>query len=207
MADPFDFTPQAPNVGAIAEEWNQALKDPNTRTALLQAGISLMQPPNFGQTAAGHLGQAIGSAGEAVGRRTAEDRAESEADTRNVLREARAGAAEARAGTANAALGLRQQGLDIARERLQTSKQLTGLQRQISAANAYSRYMASRSPLDETPALSREEFYNKSGFGDLLSAGVDVEGERRLANQAIASGTSDPELVRRRFREKTGQEL
>jgi hypothetical protein len=42
--------------------------DPESRAALLQIGLGLMQPVGLGQTPIGHIGQAIGGGGEAVGR-------------------------------------------------------------------------------------------------------------------------------------------
>ena len=56
---------------------NDALfRDPASRSALLQIGLGLMQPTAIGQTTMGHIGQGIGSGGEAVSRIEAEDLAQ-----------------------------------------------------------------------------------------------------------------------------------
>lgn len=51
------------------------LGDANSRRALLQIGLGLMQPQAMGQSTIGHIGQAIGGGGEAVGRIEAEEAA------------------------------------------------------------------------------------------------------------------------------------
>lgn len=48
-------------------------QDPQSRAALMQIGLGLMQPMAFGQTTGGHIGQAIGGGGEAVSRGTEEE--------------------------------------------------------------------------------------------------------------------------------------
>ena len=49
------------------------LGDENSRRALLQIGLQMMQPVAMGQSVAGHIGQGIGAGGEAVGRIEAEE--------------------------------------------------------------------------------------------------------------------------------------
>src|SRR5690348_3857613 len=104
ILDPFtptaanpDAAPSAPDNSSIGQQWSYALNDPVVRTSLLQAGLMLMQPPGFGQTAAGHIGRAIGSAGEALDRQSEDARKQQETDTKSLLRESQASSAEVRA--------------------------------------------------------------------------------------------------------------
>ena len=82
-------------VSGLADKWRSWISDEKNRTAMMQFGISLMQPIGYGQTPLGHLGQAIGSAGEAYSRRKGQEIAEEEAGSKQSLREAQAIAAEA----------------------------------------------------------------------------------------------------------------
>jgi len=121
MPGPFDFfspgwpqeeapqaTPQGPGL----------LSNPRAQAALLQAGLSLMAGPTWGDTPSSQIARAIGSAGEAVSRGEAEDLKQREADSKAGLREAQANAAQARAETAGARSGTAASNLELARERL-----------------------------------------------------------------------------------------
>lgn len=83
----------------LVGQWNEFLADPRGRGALLQAGLTMMQPRGFGDTVTGQVGRAIGSGGEAIGRVEAADRANLEASSRQELRGAQANLAGARAET------------------------------------------------------------------------------------------------------------
>ncbi|HEY0724516.1 MAG TPA: hypothetical protein VGD41_11100, partial [Pyrinomonadaceae bacterium] len=61
---------QAPG-SDVAGQWRNWIGDPSNRAALMQFGISLMQPIAPGQNTLGHVGEALGSAGEAVARKRA----------------------------------------------------------------------------------------------------------------------------------------
>jgi hypothetical protein len=63
----------ARNVGQGIQ--NSMLSDPQSRSALLQIGLGLMQPMAMGQSVAGHIGQGIGGGGEAVTRLDVEEQA------------------------------------------------------------------------------------------------------------------------------------
>ena len=82
-------------VSGLADKWRAWIGDEKNRTAMMQFGISLMQPIGYGQTPLGHVGQALGSAGEAYTRRKGQDIAEEEAASKQSLRESQAIAAEA----------------------------------------------------------------------------------------------------------------
>lgn len=219
--------PAAPANSNITQQWSDALNDPTVRTSLLQAGISLMQPPGFGQSASGAIGRAIGSAGEALSRQDETALKKQEADSKAALRESQASSAETRANAASAvagaradaagsALDLKRGQLDLAGQRLSLSQILGRQRRQIDASNAYSRYMTTRSPLDTDKTLTRDEFYQKSGFGDLLGSGnepnmgptglADPNAELAKAQAAIAGG-ANPDLVRQRYKQRTGSDM
>lgn len=89
--------PAAPAQSAgrdVAGAWRSWLGDPSNRAALMQFGISLMQPMPVGQTSIGHVGTALGQAGETLDRRRAMDLKEAEAGSKMDLREAQAQRAE-----------------------------------------------------------------------------------------------------------------
>lgn len=114
MSDTDPFQPQATAPGDdpatapdITSTWSAALGDPGVRAALLQGGLSLMQPASFGQTGPGQLAQAIGAGAEAYGRQDTENTKdalanrgmsvkEQEADSRDEKRGADATIAEGR---------------------------------------------------------------------------------------------------------------
>lgn len=84
MLSPFETDPSMGTAvePGLAEQWANALSDPTTRGSLIQFGLQLMQPRPVGQTVAGQVGSAIGSAGEAVARSNAQDIAQQNADTK-----------------------------------------------------------------------------------------------------------------------------
>ena len=62
--------------------YKAAFADPESRAALLQIGLNLMQPRELGQSAFGQIGQAIGAGGESVDRAEEADRKERDSDTK-----------------------------------------------------------------------------------------------------------------------------
>lgn len=61
-------------VSSSAGALNKALfSDPQSRAALLQIGLNMMQPVGLGQTTGGHIASAIGGGGESVARTEKED--------------------------------------------------------------------------------------------------------------------------------------
>lgn len=125
----------------LQSEWSNFLEQPGARTALLQAGISMLQPPSFGDTPMSQFGRAVGSAGEAVTRQGVLEQRERESDAKTDLAEARADAASARAGAAGAGAGLAEQRLGIQRERLGMDRERYGLQDQMKEVLAYQSYV------------------------------------------------------------------
>lgn len=92
------FSP--PDQSGLADQWNGFLADPRGRAALASFGVQLMQPLSAGQSGVGHVGAALGQAGESVRGTEAADLKLSEAESKNELRGSQAATAEARANTA-----------------------------------------------------------------------------------------------------------
>ncbi len=67
------LTGQQVEPAAAASQWDDYLQRPGNRQALLQIGLQMMQPHAMGQTTGGHIAQAIGAGGEAVGRMETSD--------------------------------------------------------------------------------------------------------------------------------------
>jgi hypothetical protein len=72
-------------------------RDPESRSALLQIGLGLMQPMAQGQTTLGHIGQAVGGGGEALHRIQEEDVKQQKADDALTIAEQRMQLAQQRA--------------------------------------------------------------------------------------------------------------
>ena len=70
----------------LTSQWMQFLQKPEVRTALLQFGITLLQPKQPGETAVSRIGAGVGAAGRAVERFT-ETRTEREAAATGSRRE------------------------------------------------------------------------------------------------------------------------
>lgn len=218
MADmnaPFDFSDMAaPNVAQTSAEWAQAMSDPQVRGALLQFGISMLQPPQFGDTFGSQFGRGVGAAGEYTSRLDEEERKRLDAESKAQLRESQAETGTVRAGAA-------QMAAEAARERTGLTKQLQDQQnrirtqgRQIQATGAYQKYVndvnkrntdVMRDPkAPKEPVLSEQEFYKKFGYSDLLS-GVGANAPTRQPSQrAIELLRSDPQKHRAQFDEYYG---
>jgi hypothetical protein len=78
-----------PSSAADNPMYKALFADPNSRSALLQIGLNLMQPQAMGQSASGHIGQAVGEGGEAVGRIEEEELKQKQADDKLAIAQAR----------------------------------------------------------------------------------------------------------------------
>lgn len=107
----------------IAGQWRNWFADSNNRAALMQFGVSMMQPVGLGQSPAGHIGQALGQTGEALTRRSEFDRKDRELESKDELRGAQATLAESRAATAGAGAGRAADRLAFERERFGFQRQ------------------------------------------------------------------------------------
>jgi hypothetical protein len=135
-SSPFDFSrvPGNDTFRALRSQWEDVLEQPGARTALLQFGISMMQPPSFGDTAFSQMGRAIGAAGEATTAQLEAQRKERESEAKSQLAEARAEAAGQRATGA-------QERLQAAQERTQAFRERTGIQAANNLLNGYVSYV------------------------------------------------------------------
>lgn len=84
----------------LAQQWRSWIDNPANRAFLIQTGAALSQPVGLGQNALGHVGQAIGSGGEAMERVRDQDRKDAETAIRGIEAESRATAREASAAAA-----------------------------------------------------------------------------------------------------------
>lgn len=145
--DPTAGLPDENTFNKLKDQWTTFMDDPGGRAALLSMGLSLMQPPNFGDTATSQIGRALGVAGETVGRREAMDVKqretgvkEQEAESKQLLRASQADAATSRADTAAARLGTQAGNLQLQRERLESTERQRSLQQRIKLSADYGRY-------------------------------------------------------------------
>lgn len=212
---PFDFF----NPGAVDTSWaNGVFSDPRVQSGLLQAGISLLQPPSFGDTTGAQIGRAIGAAGEAYGRQEEEARKQADTESKSSVRESRAALAEARAANAGANVTARQGQLELQRDRMGMQEILQSQRRHRDALNTYQRYAQEANKakiLDPAApgALPFDKWAAANGYGDVaagprqFSTGVDHgdnSGELQDAQDALAKG-ANPDAVRKRYQERTGQ--
>lgn len=64
-----DFAEPRQPFDELKQKWKNWFEQPDNRAGLVQFGIQMLQPIAPGQTLAGQFGQAVGAAGEVVGRR------------------------------------------------------------------------------------------------------------------------------------------
>lgn len=145
--DPTADLPDEGTFNKLRDQWTTFMEQPGGRAALLSAGLSLMQPPSFGDNPTAQIGRALGVAGETVGRREAMDVKqretgvkEQEAESKQLLRASQADAATSRADTAAARLGTQGANLQLQRERLDAARQHQSLQERIKLSADYGRY-------------------------------------------------------------------
>lgn len=200
---PFDLipNPSPEQQSDIAGQWRNWMANEQNRSALLQFGVSLMQPMGFGQNVAGHVGQAVGSVGEMATRRQEADRRERETDSRAELRTAQAGLAEARAANAGTSAARSADRLEMARERLgfdrERHRTSTLVRLQVAWQRAVEKINADNAlvpPEQRRPIPNFEEYVRANPH---LAAGVGV-GENSDTGTSAPSGggTSPPEAPR-----------
>lgn len=155
ILDPFnpgaDATPMAGvdpgTYDKVRSEWDSFLGNPQGRAALLSMGIALMQPPSFGDTPASQIGRAIGAGGASATANQAMDLKESEAQSKDDLRQARAESAmqnaETRAIAAEARTGAAGARSETALARLQHAQEASKLRAAIQLSGQYQNYSRS----------------------------------------------------------------
>lgn len=124
----------------VRQEWDAFLGNPQGRAALLSAGLSLMQPPSFGDTGASQIGRAIGVAGESATSNQVMGMKEREQESKAELRDAQAGAAEARANAAGARAGTAGSRLELQGERIRAMGERNLLNNRVRLSQMYQNY-------------------------------------------------------------------
>lgn len=148
--------------------------DPRLLAAGLSAGLSMLQPPRWGDTDASQIARAIGTGGESVaqsellGQKAAESKARTDvAEARAEAARSRAEAAGSRAGAAGDRLGYQAERLALQRQRDEDRNRIGLLIRyqehvkNINRQNEARRYEAGYSP---APVPTLEEFATKYGL-------------------------------------------
>lgn len=159
----------------LSGQWRNWMANEGNRAALLQLGVSLMQPMDFGQTPVGHIGQAIGSVGELGSRREAQQLKEREVSSKEELRASQAGLAEARAGTAGVGAARQADRLAFLMQQHQDRMQLAGQGQRLKALQDYGRQQAAHNREQILlPAAQRSAFPDigtwaaRNGISDVL---------------------------------------
>jgi len=106
-ADPF-AGPEQVDTNGLAAQWGEFLQK-GGGSAIAQAGLQLMQAPNFGQNGMAQIGQAIGEGGEAYGRSVKVDQTEKILANKKAETASRQAAREERLGIAQERLNLQSQ--------------------------------------------------------------------------------------------------
>lgn len=138
--DPQSFT-------RVRQEWDSFLGNPQGRAALLSAGLALMQPPSFGDTATSQIGRAIGAGGETASRNEAMDLKKAEAESKDELRQVRGQAAlsnaESRAAAAEARVGAAGSRAETQQARLEAMQTGQKLRAAVALSGQYQNYTRS----------------------------------------------------------------
>lgn len=211
MANPFalgpndDPTAGLPDEGTfnkLRDQWTTFMEQPGGRAALLSAGLSLMQPPSFGDTPTSQIGRALGVAGETVGHQEAMNLKQREADikqqdasSKELLRSSQADAATSRADTAAARLGTQASNLQLQQERLAAGERQKTLQQRIKLSADYGRYRGAI----EARNLAKDKAYENNRLTnpqlqppqhETIMSPEDyfAQAERALGGTAVPSG-------------------
>ena len=126
----------------FAGQWQNWLGNEANRAALMQFGIALTQPMQWGGNNMSHIGAALGSAGEAAGRQQAAQRADDKNESQMALREAQASNMEARANIAGARAETANTQVMANQARYEASKSLTTSQRLRELRKVYEEMVA-----------------------------------------------------------------
>lgn len=220
---PKDTAPPPEQTAGIADQWRGWIGDPHNRAAMIQFGLALSQPISAGQNVGGHFGQALGQAGEASDRVTAEQQREEELASKQELRGAQADAADARAGARAAGLGTAEARLELARLKTQNQQEMGSARLGLATRSAFDRHLQAirkanaeisrrndlglGTPQALLPEPTLQEYQGSTGIiGTGASSGAGVPGSGGivdLARRAIQNG-ADPAAVRQRLIEQGG---
>lgn len=178
-------TPETPPAQSpsLVDQWSNYMVNERNRAMMMQFGLNMMQPMAPGQNFIGHLGQSIGSAGEAGDRYTSgeiarrkQETSEEDVGSKVQLRGAQAETAEARANTAATRAGAAADRLSATRENaaLAARVRLQGMYAsdvaRIRKANDERALLNPTAPKDNVPTF--EEWLGKNqGLADALGNG------------------------------------
>lgn len=137
----------------IQQQWNSFLGDPQGRAALLSAGLALMQPPSFGDTATSQIGRAIGAAGQSATANQVMDMKQAEQSSKEDLRASQATAAEARAGTAGERANAANARLELQKEQLRSLNDRNLLGNRVRLSGMYQNYVRDVAKRNENAKL------------------------------------------------------
>ncbi len=183
--------------------------DPRLLSAGLSAGLSLMQPPRWGDTGASELARAIGIGGESVAQSEAASRAERESQSKIDTQEARAEAARSRAesaatraGAAGDRLSYQQERNALLQQGQESLNERSRLSRLVQANGQYQQYVKAvqaqnNDPLNRTPqpVLDFNTWLTNAGLGGLLvpgSSGATLGTSSAAPQPAAAAAPAAP---------------
>lgn len=166
--------PPQPDVGGLAQRWQSWIDRPQNRAALIQFGVALSQPISAGQNWGGQIGSAIGSAGEASDRVTAQEMKQQELESKQELRSAQADAAAARAGAAGARAGAASQLLDFKQQQLEGLNQRARLNAMVRLQMGYSSYLNNVRKENKNRALIGTPLLPELSQADWMASNPDL---------------------------------
>lgn len=152
-AGPFDFSDPTAGLAQAGNSFMGFMDDPQGRAALLSAGLALMQPPSFGDTAVSQIGRAIGAAGQSATANEATDMKRQELESKQDLRTSQAGLAESRAQTAGAHADTAAQRMALEREKLGALGDRQNLQNRVRLSIAYQNYVKDAAKRNQEKSL------------------------------------------------------
>lgn len=186
--------PPQPDVNGLAKRWNDWISTPQNRAALIQFGVALSQPIAAGQNWGGQVGAALGSAGEASDRVTAQQMKEQELESKQELRSAQATAAEARAGAAGARAGAAQQGIEMRMMQFQGLQDRARLNAMVRLQMGYSNYINNVRKQNQNRAIIGQPLLPELSQQDWVASNPDLvqmmSGSGGVAPAAATGGTS-----------------
>ncbi len=196
---PYDFF--APGSALDPQQYLDFLQqptDPRLLSAGLSAGLSLMQPPRWGDTGASELARAIGVGGESIAQSEATSRTERESQSKIDTQEARAEAARSRAEASGAntraagdRLGYMQERNALLQQGQESLNERSRLSRLVQANGQYQQYVKAlqtrnNDPMNRTPepVLDFNTWLTNAGLGGLLVPGTS--GSATLGNSTAS---------------------
>lgn len=186
--DPTANLPDAKTFSNLRNQWDTYLQNPGATSALLSFGLSLTQPPSFGDNAFSQIGRAVGTAGETTSRREAMDIKQQEADSKAMAREAAANVAAARAGAVGLNAQLQQERLGAQKQRAEDQLTLGKLRASNELHGEYNRYRAS---VEKANADSAKDVLNRPGSPNYRPPTPVIPIEQWIATSPVAKSIAE----------------